>query len=260
MIGFGVLFAAWCVAGAVAAGPGHEDWEEGIRLHLAEHYDDAQEMFERAVGKDPTSANYQLWLGFSIGRRAEGMSGLRRLAAMPLAKRAKRQFELACELDGSNLDALEALHGFHLQAPGIAGGSKAEALNLARRIERLDRARGARALAGYFEKTGDQKSAREQLERARDLDPGEIGHLVGLASFLSRRGLHAESDALFEDSLARAPDDQRVWLAAATAWAHAKRKSLYARARQLAERYLAAPLYEPNAEPKYKVRKLVDRL
>ena len=256
---FSLLAASW-VAAALGASPGHDDWQEGVRLHSSGEYKDAQAQFERAAGRDPANSKYQLWLGYAIGRRVEAMPAFRRIGAMPLVRKVKQQFVLACELDESSLEALEALLGFHLDAPSIAGGNKAEAHEIARRIEKLDNARGARALALYFERMGEQANAREQLERARDLDPGDLGHTAALASYLARRGEHARSDELFAVCFDEDPDDHRLWVVAAAAWAGAKRRELYPKARQLLERYLAAPLPEPTAEPKFLVRRLLGRL
>ena len=243
-----------------AKGLGAKDWEEGVRFYRAEDYPRAKSFFERAVELDPENSKYHFWLGLAIGRRAEGMTGLRRLGAVPLAKRAKRQFELAVELDGSNLEALEALQNYHLKAPSIAGGNKAEARNIARRIEQVDEARGAAALAAYHEHLGDYEDAIEQHLRARDLEPNEISHLVGYASFLARRGMHARSDEIFDAAFAREPSSPELWLGAAKAWAHAKRRSLYPRARQLLKRYLATSDLPLKLDPPSQVRKLLGRL
>lgn len=255
-----LLLATLFGAVACANGPSEQDWKEGIRSYLAEDYRHAETLFERAVERAPDNSKYHLWLGLAIGRRAEGMTGLRRLGAMSLAKRVKRQFELAAELDGSNLKALEALHHFHVEAPSIAGGSKAEARNVARRIEQVDEARGAAALAAYYESVGDYERAGEQHVRACDLDPNDVSHSIGHASFLSRRGMHARSDEIFDAAFARAPSSPELWLAAAKAWVRAKRRSLYPRARKLLERYLDTPDRPLNLDPPSQVRKLLGRL
>ena len=172
----------------------------------------------------------------------------------------RRELERAIELDESNLDAYDALQAFHLQAPSIVGGSKDRAREIAGQIRELDAARGAGALAAYYEDVGEFERAGKQYALARQLDPDGIRHILSYASFLSRRRAFTDSDELFELAFARDPDNPKVWRAAATAWILAKREALYSRARQLIERYLETPDREPNPDPKSEVRKLLRQL
>lgn len=251
----GALLAAPLLGGSTAS----EHWNTGMRHMHAERFRDAETAFRQAARLDPESSSYALWVGLAIGRRAERMTGIRRLGALPLAKQVKHYFERAVELDGSNLEALEALQNFHREAPGMAGGSAAEARRLADRLQGLDRARGAAAWALLLEQGQDFAAAEARHARARELAPRTVGHLLGHASFLARRGRHAESDALFEQALSREPENPDVWLAAGKAWIRAGRRTHYPRARELLERYLASPDRGANSEPPYIVRRLLSR-
>ena len=248
---------AWCLP---ADDLGEASWQEGLRHFASEDFRQAEDAFQQAVEESPENSTYALWLGLALGRRAEGMTGLRKLAAPPLVKRMRRELERAIELDRSNLDAYDALQVFHFRAPSIVGGSKAEAREIAAQIQALDPARGAGALAAYHEHVGDFESAGEQYALARQLDPEGIRHLLKHAAYLSRRGAFAESDELFELAFERDPENPKVWRAAATAWILAKRESYYSRARELIERYLATPDREPNPDPRSEVRKLLKGL
>ena len=245
---------------ALAATPGAEYLEEGPRLYWAEEYGKAVAALEKAVSANPEDSMSAFWLGSAIGRRSEQTTGLRRLAALPMAKRSRSMFEKSVALDPSNVEALKALQDFNLNAPGIAGGSKDEAKALAGRIEALDKMRGLLAWADYHEKVGDVDSARERYALAQELDPTAIGYLLGHAGFLARQGETAASDALLEQALAAEPSNPAVLLGAAQTWIRAKRRSLYPRAKQLLERYLANPLQEPHAVPESHVRKLLKGL
>ena len=254
------LLVLTCATSHAAGDRGAADFAHGVDLYRAEDYRQAQKSFERAAAEDPGNSKYRLWVGLAIGRRAEGMTGLRRVGAAPLAKQARQHFEKAVELDEENLEALEALQGFHFMAPRLIGGSKAEAVKIAVRIESIDRARGAAAWAAVHEDARDFQEAAESHLRARELAPNDTGYLLGHAGFLSRRGQHAASDELFEAAIASNPDDPDVCLEAGKAWLHAKRKALYPRARELLERYLASPRRKPNSDPPSRVRKLLKRL
>lgn len=249
------------LAASSAAGntPGDPDWQEGIRLYAAEDYLEAQHSFERAIRQDPRNATYRMWLGRALGRRAEKLTGFRRLGALGLAKRIRLSFAEAVELDGTNLEALESLLRFYLEAPGWAGGSKAEAQQVADRIARLDQGRGARARAAYYESLRDFDQAESHYALARELDPGNTGYLLAHAAYLARRQDLQASDALFEDALAQDPGNPEAWLAAAKAWVRGKRKERYPRARQLLEKYLASSDRAPDSEPASQVRKLLPR-
>lgn len=236
------------------------DREEALRHYAAERYRDAQDAFERLLEADPENSNFALWLGLSMGRRAERMTGVRRLGAFSLARKVLAMFERAVELDPENLAALEALQNFHLAAPGLVGGSKATARSLAGRIEVADTARGAAAWALYDEAVGEFDSALERHLQARERDPREMRYLLGHAAFLARRGANRESDALFDEAFSRDPDSPEAALAAAKAWIGAKRKDLYPRARQLINSYLDSPRRKPTSDPPSQVRKLLDKL
>ena len=255
-----VLLAMAFALTAVASGPGEDDWKEGIRHFSAEDFRAAQDAFQQAVEQNPENSTYSLWLALAMGRRAERMTGFRKLAAAPLVRRMRRVLERSIELDESNLDAHDALQGFHLQAPSFVGGNKAEAKEIARRIQAVNEARGAEAFGTYYEAVGEFDRADEQFGEARKLDPEGMRPLLKYAGFLARRGRHAESDDLFDLAFARDSEDPKVWRAAATAWVLAKRKSRYPEARELIERYLQAPDREPNPDPKSEVRDLLKRL
>lgn len=252
-----LVASAWSL---LANDPGEASWQEGLRLFAAEDFRKAQDAFQQAVDENPQNSTYATWLGLALGRRAQGMTGLRRLGAAPLVKRMRQELERAIELDNSNLNAYEALQVFHFEAPSIVGGSKAQAKEIALQMQAIDPARGAGALAAYHEHVGDFESAGEQYALARQLDPEGIRHLLNHAAYLSRRGAFAESDELFELAFERDPENPKVWRAAATAWILAKRESHYSRARELIERYLATPDREPNPDPKSEVRKLLKEL
>ena len=251
------------IAGALvlaASSPGEDDWKEGVRHFSAEDFRQAQEAFERAVDRDPGNSTFPLWLALAMGRRAESMTGLRKLAAAPLVRRMRRELERSIELDETNLNAYDALQVLHLRAPALVGGSKAEAKEIAIRIGAIDAARGAEALGTYYEAMGEFAAAGEQFDEARRLNPEGIRPLLKQAGFLARRGKHEESDELFDLAFSRDPDEPKVWRAAATAWVLAKRKSRFPEARRLIERYLETPDREPNPDPKSEVRELLKKL
>ena len=242
-----LLLGLLCSALLGAKDPGRADWEREVEYFGAAEFRKAQLAFESAVEADPERSEYHLWLGLAVWRRsARLMTGQKVLGAMGFGRRSRLQFERAVELDGSNLLAPEALHGFHLRAPVSVGGSKDRARRISGLIEEFDRARGA--------------SAEVRIARARKLAPDEIRPLLLHAGVLARRGRHAESDDLFDAAFEREPGNPEVWLAAGKAWAEAKRKSKCERARALLERYLPSPDRDPASLSPIAVRKILRTL
>lgn len=245
---------------AQAAGPAAAAYARGIEHYTAANYKQAQQAFEQAVEADPGNADYHLWLGRAYGRRAETNSGLKMLASLGLARKTRACFERAAALDGENLDALESLFRYYIEAPAMVGGGASKALAVAQQIESVNPAAGARAWAVYREAQKNFDQAETALEKARELEPAAVGHLLAHASFLARRGRHEQADALFTDALRREPDNPSAWLARAKALIRGKRKSRYGEARDLLRRYLETPLAEPDAEPYANVRKLLKEI
>ena len=62
---------------------------------------------------------YFHWLGKAQGRRAETASPF---TAPSYASKARQAFEKSVELDGKNLEAINDLFSYYLEAPGFLGG------------------------------------------------------------------------------------------------------------------------------------------
>ncbi len=235
-------------------------YENGLDHYIAEDYKKSQKAFEQAIRADPDCADCHVWLGRAYGRLAETNSGLKIFSSYGLARKARASFQRAVDLDAKNIDALESLLAYYVEAPAIVGGSMAKAFEIAKQIEAVNRAEGARAWAVYYESKKNFPDAEAALKKARELEPDTIGHLLGHASFLARRGRFEKADELFDDALECEPDNPAVWFARAKAFIGGERKSRYDEARELLRRYLAAPLAAPDSEPHSKARKLLKKI
>ena len=110
--------------------------EQGIALYDKEDYNQAKNIFEKLIKVSPNNSNYHLWLGRSYGRIAENANWLK---AISMAKKTRKAFEKAVELDETNIDALEDLMQYYLEAPGFLGGSKKKASVIHERLDRLSK-------------------------------------------------------------------------------------------------------------------------
>src|SRR5260370_26974342 len=86
-----------------------------IHLFLAKTYYELQQndaavvSAEKAVSLDPQKSLYHEWLGKTYGEKA-GHAGM--FSALSLAKKARKEFERAVELDEKNFSAYQALFRF----------------------------------------------------------------------------------------------------------------------------------------------------
>ena len=259
-----LLFATLAPASDLRGASAEAFFQRGVHLFAQEEYSESAKVLEKAVSTVPDKSDYHLWLGRAYGRRAERMSKWKWWSALSLAKKTRREFERAVELDGSNEAALSDMLSFYLEAPGVIGGGLDHAEKIAERIAKLDRVPGDEVSAGgetawaqIDEKRGDFDGAEARLRKARSLEPENVGHLLSLASFLARRGWFEESDQLYGEALDREPDSPEVWFSRAKALVRAEREP--PEARSLLERYIEADL-EPDATPRWEARRLLKEL
>jgi len=197
----------------------------------------AADAFERATIVDPKSSVYYHWLGKAQGRRAETSS---MITAPAYASKARQAFEKAVELDGRNLEAINDLFSYYLEAPGFLGGGLNKAAELAKRIEAIDAVEYHYALAQIADKRKDYGTAESHFRRAFVLAPRQVGRIIDLAKYLSTHGKEQESDALFAQAQKIAPNEPRLMFEQANHYIRTKRN--LTAAKLLLERYLKAPL------------------
>jgi len=231
--------------------------EQGKKLYADEDYKRAADVFEEAVKLAPDVSRYHLWLGLAYGRRAQNTSKWKLFSALSLAGKTRERFEHAVELDNKNKGALLALFEFYREAPGMIGGGVEKAEQLASQIEKLFPADGARCWAAIYEKRGDLELAEEKIRLAIKLEPGEVGHLLSLASFLSRHARYEESDSLYAEAVRLAPESAEVWFSRGKALVRAGRNPT--EARRLLGRYIQAEL-PAEATPRSEARELLKEL
>lgn len=217
-------------------------------------YKKAVEALQRAAALDPADSQIRHWLGKSYGRLAETSSFL---TAPGHASNCRKAFEKAIALDPKNILAMNDLFEYYLEAPGFLGGGLDKAEALAQRIGELDPAERHYALAKLAEKRRDAKSAEQQLRRAVQAAPRQVGRLVDLAKFLARQGRLQESDKTFQDARRVAPSAPFLLFERAHTLIQTKRN--LDEAKRLLEQYLQAPL-TPDDPPRDEARKLLGQV
>jgi pentatricopeptide repeat protein len=102
--------------------------------------DKAVEFFEKAVALNGNNAEYYDWLGRAYGSKAQKASKFK----LPfLARSTRMAWEKGLSIDPNNLDIMEDLVQYYLQAPGFLGGSKEKAREMINEVKKRNAYRGA---------------------------------------------------------------------------------------------------------------------
>ena len=223
----------------------------GRDYYMLAEYKKATEALEKAAAANPTSSECALWLGRAFGRRAE-TSNL--ISAPGQASKARQYFEKAVQLDPRNLDALADLFDYYLEAPGFLGGGFDKAQATAAQIAGISQAEGYAAQAKLAEHHKQFSNAEDQLHRAIEAAPQQIGKLIELAKLLAKQGRFQESDLTVARAEKIAPDSPRLLYATADLYIKSGRHLDVART--MLERYLACQL-TPDDPPRSDAEKLL---
>jgi tetratricopeptide (TPR) repeat protein len=222
--------------------------------YMLGNYNGATESFEKATKLDPKVSTHWHWLGRTFGRRAEVSSFI---TAPGYASKARQNFEKAVDLDPKNSEAVNDLFEYYLQAPGFLGGGLDKAQGLLGKIESNDPAEKHYAMARLAEERKDFKTAEQQLRRAMEAAPRQVGRILDLAKFLAKQGRTQESDKVFEQARNVSPDSPQYLWERANLLIEQKRD--LKEARKLLEKYLASQV-PPDSDNKAEARKLLAKL
>jgi Flp pilus assembly protein TadD len=226
----------------------------GRNYYMQGDFKKATEALEKAVAAEPGNSEFNLWLGRAYGRRAETSN---MFTAPGYAAKARQFFEKAAQLNPRNLEAQSDLFEYYLEAPGFLGGGFQKAAATAEQIARINAAEGYWAQARLDEQRQEFSSAEEQLRRAIELTPHQVGRLIDLARLLAKQGRMAESDQSFARAEAIAPNSPKVLFAQADVYIKTGRKLNVAK--DLLKRYLSLAL-TPEDPPRSQAEKLLKQL
>ncbi|MBZ5577446.1 MAG: tetratricopeptide repeat protein [Acidobacteriia bacterium] len=214
----------------------------------------ATETLEKAVAAEPGDSDRVLWLARAWGRRAETSNPF---TALGHASKARQYFERAVQLNPRNIEALNDLLEYYLEAPGFLGGGFDKARATAERISQVDAAEGHWAQARIAEKRKEFGSAEAQLRRAVELAPHQVGRFVDLAKFLNKQGRYQEADQSFARAEQIAPNSPKLMFARANSYVESRRN--LGTAKELLQRYLSSTV-SPDDPPKSDARKLLRQI
>jgi tetratricopeptide (TPR) repeat protein len=174
-------------------------------LELLE-YDPAIKSAEKAVAIDAQNSVYHEWLGRAYGEKADHAS---LFSAISLAKKTRKEFDTAIQLDGKNLSARQALIEFDCSAPGIVGGGEEKALPQIKQLAEMDAAEGHYAAGNCRRQKKDFAVADEEFAKALESNPKSAGLIYDIGDYAVKRGQPERLLAVAEMGERVAPGDPR---------------------------------------------------
>jgi len=173
--------------------------------------DGAVAVAEKAATDDPKSSSIALWLGRAYGQKARKASILTQLS---WAKKCKRAFERAVLLDADNLDARSDLISYLVNAPGIAGGDRAEARRQADEIRNRDAVRGHLAWGFVLEAEKELSKAEAEYRAAAAPEGTDTAFRARafwhLGLVLAKQGKTEDAKAALREAIRLDPTHQRA--------------------------------------------------
>jgi tetratricopeptide (TPR) repeat protein len=171
-----------------------------------EQFERATPFAEKAVALEGNSSiNHEL-LGRIYGERAD-RSGW--LAALSLAKKARKEFEIAVQLDERNFSAMQALIEFDCSAPGMAGGGEDKARPEIEKLSALDAAQGYYAAGNCRRQKKDNAAADAEFRKALALHPKSADLIYDLGDHYMKHDQPDRLQLVIEEGERVAPKDPR---------------------------------------------------
>lgn len=147
--------------------------------------DRAVAVAEKSVALAPDSSAYHELLGHLYGEKA-ARSGW--LSALSLAKKARKEFEVAVQLDAHNFSAIQALIEFDCSAPGMAGGGEDKARPEIQKLSSLDAAEGRYAAGNCRRQKKDFEVADAEFQKSLALHPQSADLIYDIGDHYMKRG------------------------------------------------------------------------
>jgi tetratricopeptide (TPR) repeat protein len=190
-----------------------KDQQNGeVQLLLAKSYMELQEhdpaikSAERAVAIDGRNSVYHEWLGRAYGEKADHAGWF---SAISLAKKTRKEFETAVQLDGKNYSARQALIEFDCSAPGLVGGGEDKALPQIRQLAELDAAEGHYAAGNCRRQKKDFAAADAEFTKALESDPKSAELIYDIGDYALKHNQPERLLAVADTGERVAPGDPR---------------------------------------------------
>ena len=175
---------------ALQAAAAREPQNGDVQLLLAKSYLELQEhdpaikSAEKAVAIDPKNSIYHEWLGRAYGEKADHAGWF---SAISLAKKTRKEFETAVQLDSRNFSARQVLIEFDCSAPGLVGGGEEKALPQIRQLAEMDAAEGHYAAGNCRRQKKDFAVSDEEFAKALESNPKSPDLIYDVGDYAVKR-------------------------------------------------------------------------
>jgi tetratricopeptide (TPR) repeat protein len=156
----------------------------GQSYYQVREFTRAAASLERAVQLSPNQSEYHDWLGRAYGRRAEGSVFL---SAMSWARKTHKEFEIAVQLDPSNLEAQRDLIRYEINAPGMVGGGEDKALKHIGDLEKINSVEGQLARGEFLATKKRMSEADAVFAKILESNPDRIGVYLEVSDYYRDR-------------------------------------------------------------------------
>src|SRR5256885_8591100 len=183
-----------------------------IQLLLAKTYYETQQhdaaitSAEKAVALEPQNSVFHEWLGRAYGEKAEH-AGM--FSGMSLAKKTRKEFDTAVQLDERNFSARQALIEFDCSAPGIVGGGEDKARPNIAKLAAMDIAEGHYAAGNCRRQKKDFAEADAEFTAALESHPKSINLIYDIGDYAVKHNQPERLIAVSNQGEQLAPSDPR---------------------------------------------------
>ena len=174
-------------------------------LELQQH-DAAIRSAEKAVEIDPQNSVYHEWLGRAYGEKADHAGWF---SAISLAKKTRKEFQSAVELDARNFSARQVLIEFDCSAPGLVGGGEEKAQPHIKELMEMDRAEGHFAAGNCRRQKKDFVVADEEFTKSLENHPQSAELIYDIGDYAVKRSQPERLIAVADIGERAAPNDPR---------------------------------------------------
>jgi tetratricopeptide (TPR) repeat protein len=177
----------------------------GRTYYEVRDYDNAITAAEKSVALDAKNSVYHQWLGTIYGGKAD------RDRSFSYARKVKKEFEEAVQLNPQNIAARRDLEEYDLQAPWVVGGNKDEAKAQVDAIAALDPVEGHLA-RGVYDMDGAKKPdlAEKEYREVLAAKPAKIDPYLEVIAFFQQQNKPADMDTAIQAAALVAPNDPRL--------------------------------------------------
>jgi tetratricopeptide (TPR) repeat protein len=191
----------------------HNPSDAELQLLLAKSYYETQQhdaaivAAEHAVAIEPQSSVNHEWLGRVYGEKANHAA---MFSALSLAKKARKEFARAVDLDDRNFSAQQALIEFDCSAPGIAGGGEDKARTEIAKVASMDAAEGHYAAGNCRRQKKDFAAADSEFDKTLELHPKSADLIFDIGDYAMKREQADRLLKVAEEGRKAAPADLRA--------------------------------------------------